>query len=315
MKVAATPDRRAAGRARPRRSHLGDWLRPLPYVLPSIAVIAFIFAYPLVRLARESTQQSYAGMTQDVGFSNYQFVLTDSDFVTAVTHNLLLLCICVPVLIALSVIFAILMHETVRGRRVYQVILFLPYVLAIPVVSVLFDYLLQLNGGLNTILRAVGLGVLAKDWLGSEVWALPSLMFVIIWKELGFGIMLFFARMLTLPAELWEAARVDGAGWWRLHWHVTLPQLRSIVEFYAVVEGITMLSWVFSYVYVISNGTGGPGTSTLVTELYVYKNAFGYGTNNLGIASAASAILFVGTVVIMFINFRVRRIELHASHA
>ena len=105
---------------------------------------------------------------------------------------------------------------------------------------------------------------------------------------------------------------MDGAGWWRLHWHVTLPQLRGIVEFYAVVESITMLSWVFAYVYVISAGTGGPGTSTLVTELYVYKNAFGYGTNNLNLASAASAILFVGTVVLMFINFRVRRVELHA---
>jgi ABC-type sugar transport system permease subunit len=136
---------------------------------------------------------------------------------------------------------------------------------------------------------------------------------VIVWKELGFGIMLFFARMLSLPAELWEAARVDGAGWWRLHWHITLPQMRGIIEFYAVVEGITMLSWVFSYVYVISHGTGGPGTSTLVTELYVYRNAFGYGTNNLNLASAAAAVLFVGTLVMMFVNFRVRRIELHAA--
>jgi ABC-type sugar transport system permease subunit len=260
---------------------------------------------------KESTQQSYGGVTNDVGLSNYQFVLTDGDFITAVTHNLLLL-ICVPVLILLSIIFAVLLHDTVRGRRFYSTVLFLPYVLAVPVVSVLFNYLLQLNGGVNTVLRAIGLGFLAQDWLGSEAWALPSLMAVIVWKELGFGIMLVFARMLSLPTELWEAARVDGAGWWRMHWHITLPQLRSIVEFYAVVESITMLSWVFAYVYVISNGTGGPGTSTLVTELYVYKNAFGYGTNNLNLASAASAVLFVATVVLMFINFRVRRVELHA---
>jgi ABC-type sugar transport system permease subunit len=270
-----------------------------------------VFAYPLVRLVRESTQQSYAGVTRNVGFSNYQFVLTDGDFVTAVTHNLLLL-VCVPVLILMSILFAVLLHETVRGRRLYSTVLFLPYVLAVPVVSVLFNYLLQLNGGVNTVLRAVGLGLFAQDWLGSETWALPSLMAVIVWKELGFGIMLFFARMLTLPVELWEAARVDGAGWWRLHWHITLPQLRGIIEFYAVVESITMLSWVFAYVYVISSGTGGPGTSTLVTELYVYKNAFGYGTNNLNLASAASAVLFVGTVVMMFVNFRVRKVELHA---
>jgi ABC-type sugar transport system permease subunit len=308
MSATATAGQQA--RTRPRRQWEG-WLRPLPYLLPAVAVIALIFAYPLARLVKESTQQSYGGVTNDVGLSNYQFVLTDGDFITAVTHNLLLL-ICVPVLILLSIVFAILLHDTVRGRRFYSTVLFLPYVLAVPVVSVLFNYLLQLNGGVNTVLRAVGLGFLAQDWLGSEAWALPSLMAVIVWKELGFGIMLVFARMLSLPTELWEAARVDGAGWWRMHWHITLPQLRSIVEFYAVVESITMLSWVFAYVYVISNGTGGPGTSTLVTELYVYKNAFGYGTNNLNLASAASAVLFVATVVLMFINFRVRRVELHA---
>jgi ABC-type sugar transport system permease subunit len=299
---------------RSRQRRIVDWLRPLPYIVPAAATIGFIFAYPLVRLARESTLQSYGGVTRNVGWSNYQFVLTDPDFLTAVTHNLELL-LCVPVLILLSVLFGVLIHETVRGRRFYQTVLFLPYVLAVPVVSVLFNYLLQLNGGVNTVLRAMGLGVLEHDWLGSELWALPSLMGVIIWKELGFGIMLVFARLLSLPGELWEAARVDGASWWRLHWHVTLPQLRGIIEFYAVVESITMLSWVFSYVYVISSGTGGPGTSTLVTELYIYKNAFGYGTNNLNIASAASAVLFVGTVVLMFVNVRVRRVELHAQQS
>ena len=299
--------RRPKGTAR----RIGAWLRPVPYLLPAVAAIVAIFAYPLARLVRESTQQSYGGITTDVGWSNYQFVLTDSDFITAVTHNLLLL-ICVPVLIVLSIFFAILLHETARGRWLYTTVLFLPYVLAVPVVSVLFNYLLQLNGGVNTVLRAFGLGVLAQDWLGSETWALPSLMGVIVWKELGFGIMLFYARTLSLPNELWEAARVDGAGWWRMHWHITLPQLRNMIEFYAVVESITMLSWVFAYVYVISSGTGGPGTSTLVTELYIYKNAFGYGTNNLNLASAASAVLFIGTVILMFVNFRVRRVELHA---
>ena len=76
---------------RSRRRRIVGWLRPLPYIVPAVVTIGFIFAYPLVRLARESTLQSYGGVTQNVGWSNYQFVLTDSDFVTAVTHNLLLL--------------------------------------------------------------------------------------------------------------------------------------------------------------------------------------------------------------------------------
>ena len=172
---ATTTQRQVAVGQRSRRRRIVGWLRPLPYIVPAVATIAFIFAYPLVRLARESTLQSYGGVTQNVGWSNYQFVLTDPDFLTAVTHNLLLL-LCVPVLILLSVLFGVLIHETMRGRRFYQTVLFLPYVLAVPVVSVLFNYLLQLNGGVNTVLRASGLGFLAHDWLGSELWALPSLM-------------------------------------------------------------------------------------------------------------------------------------------
>src|SRR6185437_16464197 len=98
--------RRPKGMAR----RVGAWLRPVPYLLHAIAAIVLIFAYPLVHLVRESTQQSYGGITTDVGWSNYQFVLTDSDFITAVSHNLLLL-LCVPVLIVLSICFAILLHE------------------------------------------------------------------------------------------------------------------------------------------------------------------------------------------------------------
>src|SRR5690348_4837984 len=121
MSVAARAGRRV--KARPRR--VAAWWQPIPYLLPAVAAIALIFAYPLVRLFKESTQQSYAGITNNVGFSNYQFVLTDSDFITAVTHNLLLL-LCVPVLILLSLLFAVLLHETVRGRRFYSTVLFLP---------------------------------------------------------------------------------------------------------------------------------------------------------------------------------------------
>ena len=126
--------------------------------------------------------------------------------------------------------------------------LFLPYVLSIPVVGVVFSQLFQLDGTFNTILRSAGLGALGQDWLGSPTWALPTIMFVIVWKELGFGIILCLARLMSVDEQLFEAARVDGAGWWRVLRHVTIPQLLPALAFYAVVELITMLSWVFAYV-------------------------------------------------------------------
>ena len=295
-----------AGGPRRRRWNVTPWL----YVLPALAVIGFIFVYPLTQLVGLSMQQVYGYTSQFVGAANFGLVIGDPSFQVAVEHNLALL-LCVPVLVALSIFFAILLYEKTRGWRLYRTTLFLPYVLSIPVVAVVFSYLLQLNGLVNTVLIWLHLGFLAQDWLGSDRWAFPTLMGIIIWKELGFGIILFLARLLSLPAELFDAAKVDGAGWWRLHRHITVPQLRGVIEFYVVVEGITMLSWVFNYVFVVSQGTGGPGTSTMVTELYIYRQAFGYGSSEFGLAAAAAVLIFAATLLLMVVNARVRRVSLH----
>jgi ABC-type sugar transport system permease subunit len=143
------------------------------------------------------------------------------------------------------------------------------------------------------------------DWLGDPTWALWTMTGVIIWKELGLGVILFLARLLSLPAETFEAARIDGARFWRLHRYVTVPQLASVIGFYVVIEAITMVSWVFNYVYVISNGTGGPGDATQVTELYIYQSAFQYSATDL--AAAAAVILFGATLVMIFFFFRLQR--------
>ena len=150
-----------------------------------------------------------------------------------------------------------------RGWRVYRFCVFLPYVLAIPVVGIVFGYLFKLNGLVNSALETVGLGGLTQDWLGSSARAIYAIMFVIVWKELGFGIIVFLARLSSVGDELYDAARVDGAGWWSVFRHVTLPALVPAIVFFAVVETITMLSWVFAYVYVMT--TGGPGNSTVVS--------------------------------------------------
>ena len=123
---------------------------------------------------------------------------------------------------------------------------------------------------------------------------------VIVWKELGFGVIIFLARLFALPTEVYEAARADGAGWWRTHWHVSLPGLRPIILFYLVIEGITLLSWVFNYVFVMTGG--GPGESTGVIETYVYDNLITYRLGWLA-ASAATVVLvtvaFLATAVLV----------------
>jgi len=290
---AAPPARRR------RRLRLGRF-EGLVWIAPAVAVVLFIFGYSMVELVRQSLEHK----GRWVGLENFRLTLTDPTFQTALEHNARLL-LAVPVLVMLALLLAVLLFETLRGWRFHRAAVFLPYVLPIPVVAVIFGQMLQLNGLLNQALRSIGLGGIAYDWLGDPSWALWTMTGVIVWKELGFGVILFLARLLSLPAETFEAARIDGARFFRLHRYVTVPQLASVIAFYVVIEAITMVSWVFNYVYVISNGTGGPGDATQVTELYVYQSAFQYSAPDL--AAAAAVILFGATLVLIAFFLRIQR--------
>ena len=237
-------------------------------------------------------------------FSNFRVTWSDPAFKTALSHNARLL-LAVPVLVVISLLLAVLLYEGLRGWRFHRWAIFLPFVLPIPVIGVIFGELLQLNGLVNQGLRAAGLGGLAQDWLGQPRWALWTMTAVIIWRELGFGVILFLARLLSVPAELFEAARIDGARFFRLHRFITVPQLASVIAFYVVIEAITMVSWVFNYVYVMTNGQGGPGDATQVTELYIYQTAFQYQAPEL--AAAAAVMLFGATLVLIVFFFQIQR--------
>ncbi|MGZ4555511.1 MAG: carbohydrate ABC transporter permease, partial [Mycobacteriaceae bacterium] len=279
---------------------LGHRLGPLPWLAPAMLAILLVFGYAMEQLITGAFK--YQGAW--VGLENFKLVVTDPLFRTAITHNAMLL-LAVPVLVVFALGAAILLFETKRGLVGYRAILFFPYILPIPVVGVVFGQLLQLNGALNGALNFLGLGALTHDWLGNPQLALWTMGAVIIWKEVGFGIVLFLARLLSLPEEAFEAAKLDGAGFFRMHWSITVPQLGSLITFYVISEAIVMVSWVFNYVYVMTNGQGGPGTSTVVTELYIYRTAFQDQAPEL--ASAAAVLLFLATLVLIVGFFRVQR--------
>ena len=161
----------------------------------------------------------------------------------------------------------------------------------------------MLNGALNEILRSVRLDVFALDWLGSPKIALKSVLAIIIWKDMGFGIVLFFARLMSVSEEIYDAAKIDGANWWQTLWFITIPQLKIVIEFFAIVTIINLLSWVFAYVYVISKG--GPGTSTQVIELWIF-NKVAHGAPNPGMGAAASVMLFAVTIILIFTLLKLR---------
>jgi ABC-type sugar transport system permease subunit len=280
--------------------------RPYLFIAPALLVIGVVFFYPIVEVARLSLLRVAGGAETFVGLGNYASLVRDPLFVAAITHNLILL-VSVPIMLFLGLVLAVLLFEGLRGWRFYRSVLFMPYILSIPVVGIVFSYIFQLRGILNTALRAAGLSLLAADWLGSSRFALWTVMFVVIWKEFGFGVVLFLARLMSVDEELFEAASLEGARWGQVLFKITIPQLATVIEFYVVINVITMLSWVFNYVYVMTSG--GPGNSTMVSELYIYLEGFRY--NLQGIAAAASVVLLAITAALIVArSFVTRRIEL-----
>ena len=278
------------------------WWQPLLYLAPMGLVLLFVYGYPIVRVFDFSMRRIRGASGPFIGLDNFRFVLRNPVFHDAVRHNLFFM-IGVPVLVLLALIFSSLLFEQPRGWKFYRFSLFLPYILAVPVVGFVFSYLLTLNGALNGILRFMGLDFLALDWLGSPKIALKSVLAIIIWKEMGFGIVLFFARLMSVSEEIYDAAKIDGANWWQTLWYITIPQLKVVIEFFAIITIINLLSWVFAYVYVISKG--GPGTSTQVIELWIF-NKVAHGAPNPGMGAAASVILFLVTMVLIFTLLRLR---------
>jgi ABC-type sugar transport system permease subunit len=299
QRVATADPILSAAREGRRRRRREVW--PYLFVAPAVGAIGLVFVYPLVEVVRYSF---YAGSTDTmtyVGTANYENVVKDPVFRHSLLNNLKLL-LTVPVMTALALLIAVTLNDRIRGWRQYQAVVFLPYVLPATAIGLTFSYLLQRNGVLNTLLRDVGLGALAPDWLGSASWVVPAIGGVVIWQQLGFGVVVFTAALLALPAEVTEAARIDGANWWQIQRRIHIPQIRRIVEFFVVLEAITVLSQVFNYVYVLTGG--GPGNASSVMEFYIWKNGFSLGS--VGTASTVSVMLLALASVLIGVYMRLQ---------
>lgn len=272
------------------------------YIIPAIILIAFIFFYPIFMNFRYSFLDLSQMGSPFVGLRNYKLVFKDEVFYTSIKNNFLLFLL-VPVFVLLSLVFSVLLYEKIKGWKIYRTIIFMPYVLSITAIGMFFSYFFQGRGVLNTILRNIGLDFLALNWLGSTKYALLTVMFIIVWREFGYGVILFLARLMTVPEGIYDAADLDGAGWFQKLWYITIPELSTVIEFYVFLVIVTMLSWVFNYIYVIT--FGGPGRRTYVSEFYIYMQAFRQ--NQVGVSAVVAIFLFTLTGLLAVFLYRLRR--------
>jgi N-acetylglucosamine transport system permease protein len=206
--------------------------------------------------------------------------------------------------IALGLGLAALLR-TRRGASGYQIVYFFPQLLSLVVIAVLWSFVYNPNTGLlNSGLRAVGLGFLSRSWLAEPGFALIAVMAVLIWSSVGFYVVLFRAAIDGIPAELYEAALLDGAGGWTTFRRLTLPLVRETVQVAFVYLGIAALDG-FAVVQVMTVGPGGPDGATEVIGLSLYRNAFTYG--KFGYASAMGVALFFATLTLAVLALRAGR--------
>ncbi|WP_026931318.1 carbohydrate ABC transporter permease [Glycomyces tenuis] len=255
-----------------------------------------------------------AGQADNVGFANFTALWSDGLFLAALRNNGLML-LAVPLLtIVLALFFAALLtmgrsdrHGGFRGSGAYRIVYFFPQLLSVAILGVLFQFVYTPNNGLlNGLLEALGLGSLTRSWLAEPAWALPAVMAVMVWAAVGFYVVLFAAAMESIPRDVLEAARLDGAGRLTTFRRITLPFVWDTVQVAYVYLGILALDG-FALVQIMTVGPGGPDNATEVVGLTLYRAAFTYG--EFGYASAMGVTLFFITLTLTALALRATRRE------
>ncbi|WP_375384039.1 carbohydrate ABC transporter permease [uncultured Microbacterium sp.] len=234
-----------------------------------------------------------------IGFDNYTRMFSDETFWTAFRNTLVFTVVSTPLLIIVGLGLALLLNTKGRGRAVYRAAFFLPYVLPISAVTLIWSYLLNPDRGL--IAGFLGwFGLDGIPFLSDPSLAMPSIIVTTVWWSVGFNMVLFLAGLQDIEPAYYEAASLDGAGWWQRFRHITVPGLSHVTILVTVTQFIASFQ-IFGQVYIMTRG--GPGTSTIVLIQQIYEA--GFKDYQLGYAAAISVFLFVIMAAVAAIQFRV----------
>jgi multiple sugar transport system permease protein len=266
------------------------------FVLPAAASLFLSFTdFDIYSLAD-------IGNLRFVGLANYVRLLENPLFWKAMTNTLLFVAVGTPFIVALSLLAAMLVNSRwLRWRPVWRVALFAPYVTTLVATAVVWRYLLHTRYGLLNYLLSF-FGVPPVDWLGSPTASLPAILLFVGWKTFGYNMIIFLAALQTVPRELDEAARIDGAGWFARLRHVTLPAIAPTMLLVSVLTVASMFQ-LFAEPYVMTQG--GPAQSTVTILYFMYEEGFKWW--NLGSGAAVAFLLFLCILAVTLVQLRLAR--------
>ena len=278
-------------------------IEALAFTVPALMILGVFVFYPLVRNIIYSFQSfTLSSVTKEwVGLKNYATLLSDKIILTCLKNNILYALISIVIQVGFGLVLAAVL-EDVAFRKLaptLRSIYFIPTVISMTVVCLLFDFVYNPQMGLlNSFLEMIGLESLTKIWLGSKKTAMYAVIAVSQWQSTGYVTMLFIVAIQKIPRDLYEAAEVDGASKIKRFFYITVPQVRQMF-FVTMILTVSGAFTVFNEPYILTSGD--PGTATMVLSLHMYQT--GFVKNNMGYASTIAMLIFVITAVLSSVQF------------
>ncbi|AXK35506.1 sugar ABC transporter permease [Streptomyces armeniacus] len=312
MSDLAAPERTAsaAPAARPKeppqprlsRKHR-EWLAAALFLLPDcIGLLVFVGIPMVLSVVLSFFQVSGFGSYEWVGLGNYERMLGDPLFWDSMKITGIYVLVLVPVLFVVSLGLGLLVKQNLPGVSIFRTIFFLPYVISLVVVGLLWKFMLDEQiGVVNKAFRSVGLE--GESWLGDPDIALYSIIAVFIWVMMGYYMIIFLAGLQEIPREYYEAARIDGAGPWTQFRTITWPLLRPTSFFVLLMSTVAAITGGFELVFVLTEG--GPANSTSLAIFYIYQQAFVFG--EYGYSAAMGTALVLAMVLVSGVIFKITK--------
>jgi len=282
----------------------GETREALILLAPLLLLLLIFIAVPaLSNFYYSLTRWKGFGEPEWIGLDNFKRLMSDPVFHQALKNTGTLI-VYIPFGVFLPLILAAILREGLPGGRLFRSIFFIPNVLGPVIIALVFRIILNDVGPLNTALRAVGLGELALRWLTDPNVAIHSVGLIsAVWLPTGFGVIYFMAAMSAIDDNLYDAARIDGAGWWRRFLNVTIPSIRFAIEFRFVIGFVNVFARLFGFVFALT--AGGPGYATVTLEFGIYRA--GFGEPQRGYAAAWAIVLLLFCSVIAFAQIAILR--------
>lgn len=292
-RTSVAPRRRARGPAS--RRQLTAWM----FLAPSLIVLVAFTLYPMAQAVYLSlTDYNLIKAAQFIGLDNYVELVSDPAFWNAFWNTVLYAAVVTPVTVVLALLFAVMLNQAFFGRTFVRTAIFLPFIVSLGIIAIAWSFLLDPNIGLLSYWLGQIVIVTEQGWLTDPRFAMPAVMMVGVWKFVGFYMVIYLAGLQSIPADLYEAAKIDGTNPWQRFRNVTLPLLSNQTLLVSVLALIATLQ-AFDQIYVMTRG--GPFFTTETLVMLIYRE--GFQELRFGYASAISFVLLIFVFILSMVQY------------